>query len=59
MLPDAKLHFANLIQVRAGAAATQALSMLKPSRVSTAKQILGRHCFTAAYIPCTIIKCTP
>lgn len=41
MLPDAKLCFANLIQVRAGAAATQILNMLKLSRESTAKQILG------------------
>lgn len=37
MLPDAKLCFANLIQVRADAAATQILNMLK----TTAKQMLG------------------
>lgn len=41
MLPDAKLCFTNLIQVRAGTAAAQILNMLKFSRESTAKQKLG------------------
>lgn len=35
MLPEAKLWFAKLIQVRAGTAATQILSMLKLSSVHT------------------------
>lgn len=41
MLPNAKLCFTKLIQVRAGTTAAQILNMLKLSRESTAKQILG------------------